>query len=438
MSWLQMSFLRGCKLRPTGFSLCWRVPLAVCLLLAFHSAQAEPRWWKGNLHTHSLWSDGDDYPEMVVGWYKEHGYHFLSLSDHNIMLEGEKWIDVSTNRGGAEALDKYLQRHGTNWVQQRQHGGRAQIRLKTLEEFRGQFEKPSAFLLISGEEISARYENLPIHLNATHLRDLIPPQEGNSVADVLQKNVDAVLDQRKRTGQLMVPHINHPNFIWALTAEDLMRIRGDRFLEIYNGHPIVKDNGDDTHASTERIWDIILTRRLAEFGLDPIWGTAVDDAHNYHSMKVGNANPGRGWLMVRAEELKPESILMAMEKGDFYATSGVRLKKIDRSKERLCLEIEAEPGVKYKTQFIGTRKGYDPTNTPVVENGKEVRTTRRYSKDIGKLLAEVDGTSPCYQFKGDEIYVRAKIISSKAKVNPTLEGDVEQAWVQPSILSSKF
>src|SRR4051794_14253426 len=23
-----------------------------------------PRWLKGNLHTHSFWSDGDDFPEM--------------------------------------------------------------------------------------------------------------------------------------------------------------------------------------------------------------------------------------------------------------------------------------------------------------------------------------------------------------------------------------
>jgi hypothetical protein len=28
------------------------------------TAHAEPRWLKGNLHTHSLWSDGNDYPEM--------------------------------------------------------------------------------------------------------------------------------------------------------------------------------------------------------------------------------------------------------------------------------------------------------------------------------------------------------------------------------------
>ena len=30
----------------------------------------ETKWHKGNLHTHSLWSDGDDYPEMIADWYK--------------------------------------------------------------------------------------------------------------------------------------------------------------------------------------------------------------------------------------------------------------------------------------------------------------------------------------------------------------------------------
>jgi len=52
------------------------------------SAQPAPRWWKGNLHTHTLWSDGDDFPEMVVDWYKSRGYDFLALSDHNVLQEG--------------------------------------------------------------------------------------------------------------------------------------------------------------------------------------------------------------------------------------------------------------------------------------------------------------------------------------------------------------
>jgi hypothetical protein len=46
---------------------------------------SEPRWWRGNLHTHTLWSDGDGFPEVVAQWYRDAGYNFLSLSDHNVL-----------------------------------------------------------------------------------------------------------------------------------------------------------------------------------------------------------------------------------------------------------------------------------------------------------------------------------------------------------------
>src|SRR6185369_11191384 len=121
------------------------------------------------------------------------------------------------------------------------------------------------------------------------------------------------------------------------------------------------------------------------------------------------------------------------EKGDFYASSGVVLNDIRRTREELCIEIQAESGITYTTQFIGTRKGYDPASEPVMENGKPLATTRRYSKDIGMVLAEVKGATPCYKMKGDEIYVRAKVISSKPKENPMEPNDVETAWVQPVV-----
>ena len=44
---------------------------------------ADLNWYKGNLHTHTTKSDGDADPEIVVEWYKKHGYDFLVLSDHN-------------------------------------------------------------------------------------------------------------------------------------------------------------------------------------------------------------------------------------------------------------------------------------------------------------------------------------------------------------------
>src|SRR6185503_4480422 len=237
-----------------------------------------------------------------------------------------------------------------------------------------------------------------------------------NVVEVLQRNVSAVLEQRRRTGQPMFPHINHPNFGWGITAEELMRVKGDKFFEVYNGHPAVNNEGDLYHASTERIWDILLTFRLAELGLEPMFGTAVDDAHNYHTMARTNSNPGRGWVVVRSEQLTAAALIEAMERGDFYASSGVRLRDIRVSTNALAIDIEAEPGVTYVTQFVGTRISFDRT----AESGQRpagtvAPVTRYYSGDIGTVLVEVPGLQPQYTFRGDEIYVRAKVISSKAK-----------------------
>ena len=57
---------------------------------------ATPKYWRGNLHTHSLWSDGNDFPEMICQWYSDTGYHFLALPDHNILSEGERWMNLAT------------------------------------------------------------------------------------------------------------------------------------------------------------------------------------------------------------------------------------------------------------------------------------------------------------------------------------------------------
>ena len=47
-----------------------------------------------------MWSDGDDYPEQIAKWYKDQGYHFLALSDHNTLQVGERWVDVMKSGAG--------------------------------------------------------------------------------------------------------------------------------------------------------------------------------------------------------------------------------------------------------------------------------------------------------------------------------------------------
>lgn len=413
-------------------------PFLLTLFAVASLHAADPQWWKGNLHTHSHWSDGDDYPEMIAEWYQKHGYNFLALSDHNILSDHERWIPIAKSRGGQVAFDKYLARFGEDWVETRSKEGEKEVRLKTLGEFRVQFEKPGQFLMVQSEEITCRYLTAPIHVCATNIRECIMPPKGNGIVDVMQKVVNAVMEQRKRTNVPMFPHINHPNFGWALTAEEMMQLDNERFFEVYNGHPSVHNEGDEKRASTERMWDILLAERLTVLNKPAFFGLATDDSHNYHTDAPKKSRSGRGWVMVRAKTLAIEEIVAAMEEGDFYSSSGVTLRDVQRGKDGLSVEIAAEEGVTYKTEFVGTRKGYDRTSTPVTDDkGTTMRTTRQYSKDIGAVLATVEGKSAAYKLKGDEIYVRARITSSKIKVDPYRDGEVEMAWTQPLVTGVK-
>ena len=116
-------------------------PTILCLLALglIQNAHAEElRWFKGNTHTHSLWSDGNDFPEMITDWYKKKGYVFLAISDHNVLQAKEVWMGVPAVEKRRKALgkmtmDKYRARFGDEWVTTRDKDGVTEVRLKKLE-----------------------------------------------------------------------------------------------------------------------------------------------------------------------------------------------------------------------------------------------------------------------------------------------------------------
>lgn len=396
------------KRRPLGYFFLMLSLLAGTLL---HAQQDSTRWYKGNVHTHSLWSDGDDYPEMIMAWYKSHGYHFLSLSDHNILAAGEKWKEVPKHPFRQRRFKEYLQQYGTDWVEYKtDSAGRISVRLKTLEEYRPLFEKKDSFLILQAEEITDKYNNKPVHIGAVNVQELVKPQGGGSVTEVMQNNLDAVWAQRARTGQPMIPHINHPNFQWAVKLEDMLPLRGERFFEVYNGHPHVHNYGDSATIGMEVLWDRLLIHYLRA-GKPLLYGLATDDSHHYLEYGAGKSNPGRGWLMVRARELTPAALIDAMERGDFYASTGVELQEVSFRKRKLEIEVAPEASVTYTIQFWGAGK----------------------SDREGKLLKEIRGTRASYKLKRKLLYARAKVISSRLQENPFEEGDRESAWVQPVV-----
>jgi len=377
------------------------------------SQDKDLKWFKGNTHTHSLWSDGNEFPEMIIDWYKTNGYDFISLSDHNILADHDKWVQLPTHPLQQSKFKEYLEKYGSEWVTHlTDSAGSIRVKLKTLAEYQPLFEEKDKFLIMKAEEITDKFEKKPVHVGAVNIRDLIKPQGGNSVAEVMQNNLDQVYEQREKTGQPMFAHINHPNFGWAIKLEDMMQLKGERFFEVYNGHPHVHNYGDSTTMGMEELWDKLLVHYIAQ-GKELVYGLATDDAHDFLEYRVGTSNPGRGWIMVRARELKPDSLISAMEKGDFYATTGVELEELTFDNQTLSLSVRPQQGVKYTIQFWGAFK------------------TKGTKQQGGILFKEANGPIARYKLRKTDLYVRAKIVSDKKKDNPYAEGEVETAWTQP-------
>jgi hypothetical protein len=314
-------------------------------LVAPQPAAPALKWYKGNTHTHTVNSDGDSSPDEVARWYRERDYQFLVLSDHNFLT------DVT----GLNAL----------------------------------FGADEKFLLIRGEEVTDTFAGKPLHLNGLNLSRLVTPQGGATLVETLQRDVDAI---RAADG---APHINHPNFRWAITAEELTAVRRNKLFEIFNGHPQVNNLGGGGVPGLEEVWDQILSSGQL------IYGIAVDDAHHFKRPWDPTASrPGRGWVVVRAPRLDAREIVLALERGDFYASTGVTLKDVTAAPGSLTVTIAPTAFSKYRVQFVG--RG-------------------------GKVLAETIDNPATYAFKGGEGYVRARVIESNGAM----------AWVQPAILEGQ-
>lgn len=126
--------------------------------------------------------------------------------------------------------------------------GVIEVRLKTLDEFRHLFEASDEFMFVKGEEITDLFESHPLHTNAVNSHEAIVPRGGDTPTEVLQNNLNAVLDQGVSSGRQVLAHVNHPNFRYAITVEDILPLRdatGEGFFELYNGHAGVENKAFD-------------------------------------------------------------------------------------------------------------------------------------------------------------------------------------------------
>ena len=321
------------------------------------------QWFKGNTHAHTtICGHADSKPDVVAGWYHDHGYNFLILSEHN------HFIDPAT--------------------------------VKLPEKVR------KDFLLIPGEEVTG---HKVIHTTAMNIDHLVPWNfDHHERSKIIQNHVD---ETRKAGGTTI---LNHPNFRWAVKPEDILPVDHLYMFELYNGHPAVANFGDAHHMSTEEQWDHLLTAGMK------IYAVASDDAHHFAKWGDRQSNPGRGWVMVKANKLDPHTITHAMLDGDFYATSGVLLKNVNLLNNALHIEVD-------------TCATEQELKSPVLPGSRVREGVSGYKIEFigpeGKILKTASGTKAQFAMSDCHAYVRCKISLLKQGEGNKLRA--YYAWTQP-------
>lgn len=290
------------------------------------------RWLRANLHTHTINSDGDSPPADVVAWYRDAGYDVLAITDHDVLTDP---ADLGAVAG--------------------------------------------PMLLVRGEELTSG----DVHVNGLGIPRALPPTRGGDVRARLQGNVDSIRDAGG------VPSVNHPNFRWQVRVDDLAELRDVRLFEIHNAGPEVNNRGGrEGFPDLESVWDELLAAGHRMVGI------AVDDAHHFRVWGRRYSNPGRAWMMVRADRLAEPDVLEALEAGACYASTGVTLADVTLGGRELAIDIEPQWELHYRTTFIG--------------------------RD-GRVLDVQEGLSPRYRLSPGDRYVRARVDDS----------DGLTAWTQP-------
>ncbi len=237
------------------------------------------QYFKANLHTHSNISDGSLSPQEVKEVYKSKGYSILSLTDHNIVVDHSNLNDEDfLMLTGAE----YNIEESTNW----------NCYCKTYH-LNFISKKPDILWQPFAKE---KYRD-----------DVLPYLEKATIEhmpkDYSIEGLNAVIARANEMGCLVT--YNHPD--WSLQDyTDYAGLKGLWGMELCNYECVYCGTCDHDNYAVYR--DLMnATGKIFPLG--------ADDAHIRQTM-------GGAWIMVGAEKLEYDSVIRALEQGDFYASTG--------------------------------------------------------------------------------------------------------------------
>lgn len=261
-----------------------------------HYISPDAHQFKANLHSHSCLSDGKLTPEEMARAYRERGYSILAITDHEapydhtdlsrddfLMLTG---YEIYIRSSPKCEFDPFKPEIHINLLAKEPHN-------TAFVAFDPNFCKYMPAEVAAGRE--KRGELGPRRYEREYIR--------------------SVIREAVKAGYLVT--YNHPN--WSMEEpEEILHYDGILSLEIFNTGSQVM-NGHEAN--------IGLFDRMLRHGMRPFVHGA-DDNHNTHPFDHVLNDSFGAWTMIMAKELSYGAVIEALEKGDFYASTGPEIREL--------------------------------------------------------------------------------------------------------------
>lgn len=276
-------------------------------------------WYKGNTHTHTNAFDGFSPVEDVVSVYKKANYDFLAITDHNVYNVYPEFND-----------DNFLMLHGTELT----YG----VEIDDLDLLADMNEKVASGEMSQEEMMKSIQQFTPKDVTPQRMPHVIAISRDENMTDwkgISSKNfsnIQNILDLAEEHNCISI--VAHPT--WSkLNFKDLEDLKGYAAIEVYNYVCEEYFAGGDASV----LWDNMLSAGMKTNAM------ACDDMHDL-SIVLG------GYIMVKAEKLDYNSIITAIENGDYYSTSGPEIKNVTVNDGVVNVSCSKAKSVRFVTDII--------------------------------------------------------------------------------------
>ena len=251
-------------------------------------------WYRANMHCHSVISDGNFTPAELKEHYKNHGYSILAITDHEVIVDHSDLNDRDflTLTSSEYAIDQELAPFPA---------------IDCYPEEHWQCIKTIHLCLYAKDPHNtyhAACDESRMHWIRQPYRDAV--KYDGYHREYSTESINETIRRLNEAGYLV--QYNHPN--WSLNdREDYLALEGVWSLEILNYATEILTGAE----YCPYIYDEMLRNGKTLFC------SMGDDNHN----RGGSLEQSFGGsTMIGADELTYDKVFSAMEKGEFYCTSG--------------------------------------------------------------------------------------------------------------------